>query len=459
MSKGLLGALAAVVVVIVVLLTLLFANVIPGLHLGSSGGGGGGGASGPSYNVTFTESGLPSGTSWSVTISGSTVSSITTSLTFSKPNGTYAYTVSPVAGYKATPNTGSVTVSGAAASQSIAFTVLPPGSYTVTFTESGLPGGTSWSVTFNGTAGSSATSTIAFTIGNGTWPFTVGSVTGYSASPASGNVAVSGAAASQGVTFTSNGGGGGGGAQTFSQAKPAADSTVSGHSTSAVLWVAYGIDSRSAYTNSSTNVTKSNCTLTGGSATTVTVPTFSGNYHSGVSPAWLFGYYQPSPQALFLVAVLNGAGTYLGEVTGASCFGTGYGNVTLASNPVDSPVAGSAAAGTTNGSTFVAAHSQADAIYPLVGGVSVTYGNYTYSQPSAWIVEFSTCSAGYTGPGSYVTTEVNASSGAVMVAGPIQSTNCSGSPVLVASGGNPVGPVGTPTGLAGREMMMLAARE
>ncbi len=459
MSKGLLGALAAVVVVIVVLLALLFANVIPGLHLGSSGGGGGGGASGPSYNVTFTESGLPSGTSWSVTISGSTVSSTTTSLIFSKSNGTYSYTVGPVAGYKATPSTGSVTVSGAAASQSIAFTALPPGSYTVTFTESGLPVGTSWSVTFNGTAGSSATSTIAFTIGNGSWPFTVDSVTGYSANPASGSIAVSGTAASQGVTFTSSGGGGGG-AQTFSQAKPTADSIVSGHSTSAVLWVSYGLDSRSSYTNSSTNVTKSNCTLTGGSTTTVTLPTFSGNYHSGVSPAWMFGYYQPSPQALFLVAVLNGAGTYLGEMSGSGCFGTEYGNVTLITNPVDSPVAASAAAGTTNGSAFVAAHPQADAAYTLVGGISVTYGNFTYSQPSMWLVEFSTCSAGYTGAGSYVTTEVNASSGAVFMAGPIQSTNCTGGPVLVASGGNPIGPVGTPTGVAGREMkMMTAARE
>ncbi|MEM4105369.1 MAG: S53 family peptidase, partial [Thermoplasmata archaeon] len=49
-----------------------------------------------------------------------------------------------------------------------------PTTYTVTFTESGLPSGTSWSVTFNSNTKSSTTNTISFTgIANGTYSYSV----------------------------------------------------------------------------------------------------------------------------------------------------------------------------------------------------------------------------------------------------------------------------------------------
>ncbi|MEM3489441.1 MAG: hypothetical protein QXO75_07300, partial [Nitrososphaerota archaeon] len=44
------------------------------------------------YSVTFTESGLPAGTSWSVTLNGVTLSSSSNSIVFSEPNGSYSYT-------------------------------------------------------------------------------------------------------------------------------------------------------------------------------------------------------------------------------------------------------------------------------------------------------------------------------------------------------------------------------
>jgi len=50
------------------------------------------------YSVTFTESGLPSGTSWSVTLNGNTESSTTNTISFSEPNGTYSYVVASVTG-------------------------------------------------------------------------------------------------------------------------------------------------------------------------------------------------------------------------------------------------------------------------------------------------------------------------------------------------------------------------
>lgn len=51
------------------------------------------------YNVTFTETGLPSGTQWNVTFNGTEQSSTSASMVFVAPNGTYPYSVeNPVMG-------------------------------------------------------------------------------------------------------------------------------------------------------------------------------------------------------------------------------------------------------------------------------------------------------------------------------------------------------------------------
>ena len=207
-SRTVLYAVLAVVIVVVVILALLFSGAIPGFSLTGAGGGGGGGGGGrASYNVTFSESGLPGGASWSVTLGGATKTATAATVTFQEHNGTYAWTAS-AAGYRATPGSGSLIVSGGDRTQGIVFAALPPGSYSVTFSESGLPSGTSWSVTFNGTTSSSTTTSLGFTSGNGTWPFSVGAVTGYTASPSSGHVTVAGGPTTQGIQFTSSGGGG-----------------------------------------------------------------------------------------------------------------------------------------------------------------------------------------------------------------------------------------------------------
>ena len=79
-----------------------------------------------------------------------------------------------------------------------------PGTYDVTFTEAGLPVGTSWSVTLNGTNQPSVGSTLTFAEPNGTYPFSVGTVAGYTASPSSGSVNVNGSSAVKTITFTSS---------------------------------------------------------------------------------------------------------------------------------------------------------------------------------------------------------------------------------------------------------------
>ena len=166
----------------------------------------------PTYPVTFTESGLPAATSWSMSYGGVWSSSSTTTIVFRVVSGTYAYTTD-VTGYIAAPAFGTITVGGAAASQAITFVAGAAGSYPVTFTESGLASGTSWSVTFNAVPASSTTAMIVFTtVASGTYTYTSGVVSNYTASPASGSVVVNGTAANQAIMFTSSTGGSGGGA-------------------------------------------------------------------------------------------------------------------------------------------------------------------------------------------------------------------------------------------------------
>jgi hypothetical protein len=154
------------------------------------------------YTVTFSESGLPTGTSWSVDLNGTTHTSTTSTVTFTEPNGTYTYTVGSVSGYTSSPSGGSVIVKGANAAQAITFTAIPAGSYSVTFTETGLPIGANWSVTLGGKTTSSTGSTITFIEKNGTYSYLVTGPTGYVAAPLSGSMTVSGKPVSQNETFT-----------------------------------------------------------------------------------------------------------------------------------------------------------------------------------------------------------------------------------------------------------------
>ena len=154
------------------------------------------------YAVTFAESGLPSGTNWSVTLNGTSRSSTASSIGFTEANGTYSFSVGAVSGYTASPASGSVTVNGAPETEAITFSAVPPSEYTVAFTETGLPSGTSWSVTFNGSTQSSTGSTILFTEANGTYAYALGTVSGYTVGPATGSVTVSGSDVSRAITFT-----------------------------------------------------------------------------------------------------------------------------------------------------------------------------------------------------------------------------------------------------------------
>jgi hypothetical protein len=73
--------------------------------------------------------------------------------------------------------------------------------YSVSFSESDFPQGAQWSVTFNGKAQNSTSSSITFSAVNGVYPFHITPPAGYSATPSSGNITVSGANMVELITF------------------------------------------------------------------------------------------------------------------------------------------------------------------------------------------------------------------------------------------------------------------
>ncbi|XHH09006.1 MAG: PQQ-binding-like beta-propeller repeat protein [Candidatus Bathyarchaeia archaeon] len=76
--------------------------------------------------VTFTESGLPSGTSWTVTLDGITKTSNDNSIDFTDiAYGTYDYTINTPTGYIASVTSGSITVNGAETQQTVTLSAIP----------------------------------------------------------------------------------------------------------------------------------------------------------------------------------------------------------------------------------------------------------------------------------------------------------------------------------------------
>ncbi len=156
-----------------------------------------------SPTVTFVETGLPYGTSWSVSMNSAMKTSSTGTIVYSPTNGLYmnvSYSVSNVPGYVASKYSGSVALDGKNAVITVAFT---PYNYNVTFKESNLPAGTTWSVTLNGNTETSSTSAISFSVPNGTYNYSIGSVLGYHTA-STGNLTVDGASLLIPVTFLQN---------------------------------------------------------------------------------------------------------------------------------------------------------------------------------------------------------------------------------------------------------------
>lgn len=135
------------------------------------------------FSVTFSETGLPAGTSWSVTLGSTTLTSTSSTILFYATNGSLGYVVGSVPGYRATPVQGPATVSGASI---VIDVVWVEQKFTVTFLESGLPAGTRWSVTVVGVLVSGTGSELTLNESAGSYSYEVSGVPGYTANAWSG---------------------------------------------------------------------------------------------------------------------------------------------------------------------------------------------------------------------------------------------------------------------------------
>ncbi|MGC8689103.1 MAG: hypothetical protein ACP5UG_03565, partial [Thermoplasmata archaeon] len=153
------------------------------------------------YAITFTETGLPAGTNWSVTLGNITKSSTTNKIVFNETNGSYSFTVKQISGYTSKPSSGIINVSGGNITKAVTF--VPNGLYSVTFTENGLPSGTTWYINITNVESLTLTgSSITISLYNGSYNFTIASADKrYAPSPSSGSFTVNGANVNILITF------------------------------------------------------------------------------------------------------------------------------------------------------------------------------------------------------------------------------------------------------------------
>jgi YVTN family beta-propeller protein len=152
--------------------------------------------------VSFSESGLPAGTTWSMYLNNTTESSSSREITFVESNGTYNYTVGKLSGYRASQQSGALVVAGDAVHRTVVFAPTAAATYPLTVSELGLPSGTSWAVIINGTRESSTTNSIEFNEPNGSFKYAIAAEPGYVSSPSTGQISVAGAAVSLQVNFS-----------------------------------------------------------------------------------------------------------------------------------------------------------------------------------------------------------------------------------------------------------------
>ena len=150
------------------------------------------------YTVTFNANGLPSGTSWGVTLDKTTISTTETQIQFQMMNGTYNYKVDKPSIYSASPSSGYALVYGENIVKDLNFTLIV---HQITFTQTGHPVGDSWSVNLSGNVKSTTGSSISFTMPNGTYKYTVSGNHYYLPIPSPGLVLMNGANTTEPIKF------------------------------------------------------------------------------------------------------------------------------------------------------------------------------------------------------------------------------------------------------------------
>jgi len=153
------------------------------------------------YNITFQESGLISGTVWSLIFNSNSYSSNSSKIIIKAYNGTYSFSINSIGYYQSSPSSGSITINGNNVYENITFTKVI--SYQITFIENGLTLGITWEVTLNSIMKSSSSSSIVFNgLQNGTYSYSISVLNKwYSYSPKSGILTINGVNITQDIQF------------------------------------------------------------------------------------------------------------------------------------------------------------------------------------------------------------------------------------------------------------------
>lgn len=157
------------------------------------------------YQITFAPSGLPSGVTWGVTLQGvalyaTNINGQNPDITFNEPDGSYSYSIYAPSPYVASPGSGVATVNGASVTVTVSIAQPRVTYYTLSFSESGLPQGTDFTVSI-GIATDSGNPSVSFTVPDGTYYYTIADVGDYVPSPASGSATINGASTTVNIAF------------------------------------------------------------------------------------------------------------------------------------------------------------------------------------------------------------------------------------------------------------------
>ncbi len=142
----------------------------------------------PEYPVTFVETGLPSGSAWSIDVRNQTVASTGPTLQIAEPSGAYGYVATTIAGYHARNASYGFYVNNSSLVVTVSFYQVM---YAVVWEETGL-GNLSWSVDV---AGDPVLNNGAWTtdpLPNGTYAFTIPDVEDYVPDVHTGNFSIEG---------------------------------------------------------------------------------------------------------------------------------------------------------------------------------------------------------------------------------------------------------------------------
>lgn len=151
------------------------------------------------YELKFIETGLPSGSSWSVNLSGAVIATSTTdSIIFNLQNGSYNYTIAGPANFAPSPSSGKAVIYGQNLEVNVSFTTTL---HKVTFNFAGNTTGTSWDLNLSGHVYSVSGSSLSVIMSNGLYDYSIATGDEYWASPASGQVLVLNSDSTMNVTI------------------------------------------------------------------------------------------------------------------------------------------------------------------------------------------------------------------------------------------------------------------